>query len=93
MPRSEMSAESSGGVRSSATRMALMMVAMHSERASRISSVVDGDGLGHALDQVAALDLHGERLVEREGRADLHLDLLGGALADEQVVLALEVGG
>jgi hypothetical protein len=36
MPRSEMSAESSGGVRSSATRMALMMVAMHS-RAPRES--------------------------------------------------------
>ncbi len=31
-------------------------------------------------------------LVERVGGAELHLDLLGGALADEQVVLALEVG-
>ena len=37
MPRSLMSAESSGGVRSSATRIAFMMVAMHSDRLSRIS--------------------------------------------------------
>jgi hypothetical protein len=37
MPRSQMSAESSGGVRSSATRMAFRMVEMQSESASRIS--------------------------------------------------------
>src|ERR1035437_8913647 len=37
MPRSLMSALNSGGVRSRATRMALMMVATHSPRASRIS--------------------------------------------------------
>ncbi len=37
MPRSLMSAESSGGVRSRATRMAFMMTAMHSPSASRIS--------------------------------------------------------
>src|SRR5258706_561555 len=37
MPRSLMSAESSGGVRSRATRTALRMVATHSLKASRIS--------------------------------------------------------
>ncbi len=59
--------------------------------ASRISPVVDGDGLGHAFDEVAALDLHGQRLVQRIGGAELDLDLLGGALADEQVIFPLQV--
>src|SRR5215813_1960078 len=40
IPRSTMSAESSGGVRSSATRTALTMVATESARASRTSSSV-----------------------------------------------------
>src|SRR5258707_8463618 len=40
MPRSTMSAESSGGVRSSATRTALIIVETESPRASRISSSV-----------------------------------------------------
>jgi hypothetical protein len=35
--------------------------------------------------QMAALDLHRHPLLERERRADFDLDLLGGALADEQV--------
>src|SRR5215475_4853724 len=38
IPRSAMSAESSGGVRSRTTRMELMMILMHSSSASRISS-------------------------------------------------------
>src|SRR5579871_104652 len=54
--------------------------------------VLDGDGLGDALDEVAALDLHFEGLVEGEGGTELDFDLLGGALTDEQVVFALEVG-
>ena len=49
------------------------------------------EGLRDPLDEVAPLDLHRERLVEREGRADLDLDLLGGPLADEEVVLPLDV--
>ena len=49
------------------------MVATHSDSASRISRVVDRDGLRHAFDQVAALDFHGQRLVQRIGRADLYL--------------------
>jgi hypothetical protein len=52
---------------------------------------VDDDGLGHAGHEVAALDLHGQRLLERVGVADLDLDALGGLLADQQVVLALHV--
>src|SRR5215472_14701531 len=47
--------------------------------------------LRHALDEVAALDLHRERLVERVRGSDLDLDLLSRPLADEEVVLALEV--
>src|SRR5207249_3134525 len=54
-------------------------------------AVIHSNGLGHALDEVAALDLHGQRLIQRIGGTDLNLDLLGGAFADEQVVLALEV--
>jgi hypothetical protein len=53
--------------------------------------VGERERLGDPLDEVAPLDLHRERLVEREGRPDLDLDLLGGPLADEQVVLPLDV--
>ena len=53
--------------------------------------VGDGDRLRHAFDQVAALDLHRHPLVERIRGAELHLDLLGGALADQQVVGLLDV--
>src|ERR1019366_4419609 len=51
-------------------------------------AVVDGNGARHAFNQIAPLDLHGERLIQRIGRADFHLDGFGGALADQQVVLA-----
>src|SRR5580658_10504994 len=54
-------------------------------------AVINGDGLGHAFDQVASFDLHGQRLVQRIGRPNVDLDLLCGALTDEQVVLTLEV--
>src|SRR5205814_1323050 len=54
-------------------------------------AVIYGNGFGYAFDEVAALDLHGQRLIQRITGADLDLDLLGGAFADQQVVLALEV--
>src|SRR5208337_3671092 len=54
-------------------------------------AVVYCDRLGYAFDQVAAFDFHGQRLVERISGADFHLDLLGGALAHQQVIFALEV--
>ena len=47
------------------------------------------DVLGQAVHKVAPLDLHGQLRVQCIGGADLDLDLLGGALTDEQVVLAL----
>src|SRR5437868_832974 len=50
------------------------------------------DGLRQPGDEVAPADL-GIRLVgEGEGRADRHLDLLGGALPERQRVLLLDVG-
>ena len=49
------------------------------------------DRLGQAGDGVAALDLHRELFIERISRTDAHLDLLGGAFADEQIVRALHV--
>ena len=53
--------------------------------------VGDHQRLRHALDEVAALDLEPQLVLERERRAELPLDLLRRALADQQVVLALEV--
>ena len=69
-----MSADSSGGVRSSATRTASTITLTVSASASRISSSLMVIVFGHALDQVPALDLHRHPLVERERRADFHLD-------------------
>ncbi len=67
------------------------MVATHSAERFADLAVVDGHGLRNAFDEVAALDFHGERLVQRKRRADLDLDRFGGAFADQQIVLALEV--
>ena len=53
---------------------------------------MDHDVLGQAVHEVAALDLHSQLGVQHIGRADLDLDLLGGALTDEQVVFALDEG-
>ena len=53
---------------------------------------VDHDVLGQAVHQVAALDLHGHLFFQLVGRADVDLDLLGGALADQEVILALDEG-
>src|SRR3989454_6782763 len=53
----------------------------------------DGDGAREAADLVAAADLVGELLLEGEGAADGDLQLLGGAVADDDVVPALDVVG
>ena len=53
----------------------------------------DRDRARQAGDHVAALDLHRQRLVERQRGADLDLHLLGRALADHEVVLAPDVVG
>src|SRR5436309_10070450 len=59
----------------------------------RVSDLLvrDLDGLRHTGHEVAALDLHGLELRAGIGRADGDLDQLGGPLADEQVVLPLDV--
>src|SRR4051812_12581371 len=49
------------------------------------------DGLRQAGDHVATADLGLHLLLHGEGGADLELDLLGRLLADEQLVLALDV--
>src|SRR5258708_23743875 len=49
----------------------------------------DHDGLGQATDQVPAADLRAWLVVRRIGRAERHLDLLGGPLAERQRVLLL----
>ena len=72
--------------------MPLMMVAMHSPRASRISESSMEMVLGTPSMRFRPVMVLVMGLIEGEGGAELHLDLLGGALADEQVVLALDVG-
>src|SRR5664279_3069153 len=53
----------------------------------------DRDGPGQAGNQVPATDVHAQLALERQGRPDRDLDLLGAALADHQVVLLADVGG
>ena len=53
----------------------------------------DRDRARQAGDLVAAADLVGHLFFERDGAADGDLQLLGGAVADDQVVAALHVGG
>src|ERR1051326_4227208 len=53
--------------------------------------VADDEGFRDAFDEVASLDLHRHLVVERERRADLHLDLLRRPFADEEVVLPFDV--
>src|SRR5882724_5652261 len=59
----------------------------------RVADLVGADGqrAQHAGDQIAPLDVHCQHFVARVGVADGHLDQLGRALADEQVVSALDV--
>ena len=52
----------------------------------------DRHGLGQARDEVAAAHPLGELLAQREGGAGADLEVLGAALAEEQGVLALDVG-
>src|SRR5579863_6889097 len=54
-------------------------------------TVIHGNGLGNALDQVAPFDLHSERLVQRIRGTNLDLDLLPGALADQQIIFPLQI--
>src|SRR5207302_7102166 len=63
-------------------------------QAFRYLALADDDLLGHAVHQVAALDLHDAALAvfRHAGRADLLLDPLGAALADEQVMVAPDIG-
>ena len=51
----------------------------------------DGDHLGQAGQQAAALHVHGLLLVLGEDAADLLFHLLGGALTHQQIVLLSEI--
>ena len=61
------------------------------ERATNLLAL-DAHGLGQARDHVAAVDLDVELVLERHGRTDLDLDVLGRALADSQVIGIANVG-
>jgi hypothetical protein len=87
-----MSAASSGAVFSSAMRTPSTIWPTGSDSASAIWPG-DLDFLGHAVDQVAALDV--DRLADavggRLGDADFLLDPLGGGFADQQIVVAADI--
>ena len=68
------------------------MAVTGSAMASRTSSGDEDDRLGQAAHEVAAPHLGLDLVVDRPGRADGDLDLLGGALADGDAVLAADVG-
>ena len=56
-------------------------------------AVGNPEASGHAAHEITPLDVHVQRLLERKGGADLDLDPLGGPLADQHVVLALQMLG
>jgi hypothetical protein len=89
-----MSAASSGAVFSSAIRTPSTIAPIGSDRASAIWRLGDGDFLGHAVDQVAALDV--DRLAHavggNRGVPIVLLDAFGRGFADQQVVVAADVG-
>ena len=66
---------------------------LHERLLERGADLLGGqhDGLGQAGDQVAAPDLRLHLLLQRVGGADLELDLLGRLLADQELVLLLDV--
>src|SRR5690242_1870153 len=55
--------------------------------------LADDDLLGHAVHQIAALDLHDAALavLRHAGRADLLLDALGARLADQKIMVAADI--
>ena len=62
-----------------------------SSSARRTSSRGEDDGLRQAGEHVAAAHLRLHLLAHPVGGADLELDLLGGLLADQELVLLLDV--
>ena len=86
-----MSAASSGGVLSSVDLIASTICETGSSSARRISSDEMIDRLRQAGQHVAAADLGLHLLGQRVRGADLELDLLGRLLADEELVVLLDV--
>src|SRR5216683_472645 len=89
-PRSKMSAASSGGVSSSTLRTAPTISPSGSWIASAMSFEVTSWLRGRP-DDVASAHLGSQRLLHLDRRADRNLHLLGGSLADQEVVPALEI--
>ena len=91
MPRSMMSAASSGGVLSSVDLIASMIWETGSSSARRTSSDEMTTVFGRPGQHVATPHLGLHLLGQPVARADLELDLLGRLLADEELVLLLDV--
>ena len=91
MPLAMRSCASSGGVRARHAITASQIARTCSSIAARTSSGTSIDRLRQAAHEVAAAHLGLPLVVDRERRADRELDLLGGALADRDAVLAAHV--
>ena len=91
MPLSMMSELSSGGVCSSTEPDRRDELLQRRLDGLHDLGAGDRDGPRQAGDQVAAAHLHRQFALERQGGADLDLDLLGRALADHEVVLLADV--
>ena len=89
MPRSMMSAASSGGVLSSVTFTASTIAAVGSSMASRISNVEITITLRETTYEVASADLRVDLLFQRPRARELHLHFFSGALTERERVLAL----
>ena len=87
-----MSAASSGGVLSSVDLIASMIWETGSSSARRTSSDEMTTVFGRPGQHVAPAHLRLHLLRQPVARADLELDLLGRLLADEELVLLLDVG-
>ena len=69
-----------------------ILVISSQEHSGKIIEVLgDGDDFGQSHDLVAAFDLHLHLFLDRIGGADGNFNFFGGALADEEIIGALEV--
>src|SRR6266849_786697 len=91
MPRSLISAESSGGVRSRGrTDCAHNCGHAFIQRFADLA-IVHGNRLGNALYETSALDLHCHRFLESGCRPNLDFDLFRHAFTDQQVIFPFHI--
>ena len=92
MPRSTMSPASSGGQTSRVARTSSTICSTGASMARRTSAEQMVTVLGSPVTRSRPRTRVAQLLAQREGRAGADLDVLGAALAEQQGVLALDVG-